>query len=92
VDDVSNVDRMVKGRAPIGYDGQPVNLHHLTQNEPGALAEVGGKFHADNTDVLHGMTGAGSSFRYSADGALTEAEKTFNRFKYWYWQQRAKGF
>jgi hypothetical protein len=92
--DLSNVDLMNKGRPPIGYDGKPVNLHHLTQDEPGALAEVGGKFHSDtkNSRILHGLKEPGESFRYSIDGVTTEAEKAFNRFKYWYWKQRAQGF
>ena len=90
-DGLSNLELMAKGRPPIGYDGQPVTLHHLIQNEPGSLAEVGGQFHSDNTRVLHGLTEPKRSFRYSPDGATTEAEKAFNRYKYWYWKQRARG-
>ena len=82
---------MSKGRPPIGYDGKPVNLHHLIQDEPGALVEIGGKFHTDNTKALHGLVEPKGSFRYSADGLTTEAEKAFNRYKYWYWKQRATG-
>jgi hypothetical protein len=83
---------MQKGRPPIGYDGQPVNLHHLTQDEPGSLAEVGGQFHLENTGTLHGLTEPGKSFRYSESGTVTDAEKAFNRYKYWYWQERSKEF
>lgn len=82
---------MKKGLAPIGYDNQTVNLHHLTQDEPGALAEVGADFHSKNTATFHGLTEPGTSFRYSADGKKTEAAKAFDRFKYWYWKERAKG-
>lgn len=28
------------GRAPIGNDGKPINLHYMTQQEDGAIAEV----------------------------------------------------
>lgn len=29
----SNVERMATGRAPIGYDGKAVNLHHMLQTQ-----------------------------------------------------------
>jgi A nuclease of the HNH/ENDO VII superfamily with conserved LHH len=89
---MSNLDLMRKGRPPIGYDNQPVNLHHLTQNEPGSLAELGGKFHSDYTSILHGMSEPRASFRYTTDGLTSESEKAFNRYKYWYWRNRAESF
>ncbi|MGR5150095.1 RHS repeat-associated core domain-containing protein, partial [Photobacterium alginatilyticum] len=49
----SNLERMQKGRPPIGYDDEPVNLHHLIQREPGSIAEVGGKLHSEKTKTLH---------------------------------------
>ncbi len=85
-----NLARMKKGRPPIGHDGEPVNLHHLTQNEPGAISEVGGRFHSDHTKTLHGLTEPKRSFRYSPDGKTTEAEKAFRRWSYHYWKGRAK--
>ena len=33
----SNIDRMKIGRAPIGKDGKPINLHHLNQKNSGGL-------------------------------------------------------
>lgn len=44
---------MEQGKAPIGTDGEPVNLHHLTGTEPGSIAEVGGAFHSEKTKTLH---------------------------------------
>lgn len=29
----------------MGKDGKPVNVHHLTQNPKGAIAEVSGMMH-----------------------------------------------
>lgn len=29
----TNIDRMAEGYAPVGKDGKPVQLHHLTQTE-----------------------------------------------------------
>uniref|UniRef100_UPI0024806067 HNH/ENDO VII family nuclease n=1 Tax=Oceanospirillum beijerinckii TaxID=64976 RepID=UPI0024806067 len=50
---LSNIERMKSGKAPIGRDDRPVNLHHLIQREPGAIAEVGGKMHSEETKRLH---------------------------------------
>ncbi len=86
-----NLARMRKGRPPIGYDNQPVVLHHLTQDEPGAMAEAAGGFHSTNTKVIHGLTESKGSFRYSPGGPTTEAEKAFRRWEYAYWQDRAGG-
>lgn len=89
---LTNLQRMQKGRAPIGYDGEAVNLHHVIQLEPGPIAEVGGRFHSQNTKTLHGLVEDGQSFRYSPDGKTTAAEKAFRRWSYGYWQERARGF
>ena len=85
----TNLQRMQRGQPPIGDDGRPIVLHHLIQQEPGPMAEVGGKFHSANTKTLHGLVGGKSSFRYSPSGKMTQAEKTFKRWSYGYWRQRA---
>ncbi|WP_439849916.1 HNH/ENDO VII family nuclease [Pseudomonas syringae] len=68
----SNLERMASGRAPIGYDGKSVELHHLLQTEVngfagnrGSLAEVGSVFHSQNSSVLHVPSNAAQSFRYT---------------------------
>ncbi|MFL1549866.1 HNH/ENDO VII family nuclease [Pseudomonas sp. D47] len=68
----SNLERMASGRAPIGYDGKSVELHHLSQTEVngfagtrGSLAEVGSVFHSQNSSVLHAPSNAAQSFRYT---------------------------
>jgi RHS repeat-associated protein len=83
----TNVERMASGRAPKGYDGKSVNLHHLTQDEPGALAELGGEFHSDNTAALHGFPPGGKSFRNDAT-----LDRQFNNYTKEYWKTRAEGF
>jgi hypothetical protein len=50
----SNISLMEQGMASFGYDGKRVVLHHLTQDEPGALAEVAGRYHEVNKKTLHG--------------------------------------
>ena len=55
----TNLDRMCEGMAPIGKDGKPVQLHHLTQQEllrngkRGSLAEVSWTMHTTYTAILH---------------------------------------
>ena len=88
---LTNLQRMQKGRPQVGFDGEPVNLHRTIQQEPGPIAEVGGRFHSENTKTLHGVVEDKGSFRYSPDGKTTEAEKAFRRWSYRYWQDRAKG-
>jgi filamentous hemagglutinin len=52
-----NLTRMLNGKAPIGIDGHPVNLHHVTQENGSALAEVGHTTHhkSPNNKILHGI-------------------------------------
>ena len=56
----TNVQRMGDGLAPIGTDGRPLQLHHLTGTEVnglngtrGSVAEVTATFHQENTSTLH---------------------------------------
>ncbi|UZQ51471.1 HNH/ENDO VII family nuclease [Clostridium kluyveri] len=53
----TNVERMASGRAPIGYDGKTINLHHLTQTQSGSIAEVSQSFHQKNYSTIHINTG-----------------------------------
>ena len=52
-----NLNRMLQGRPPIGTDGYPVNLHHVTQENGSALAEVCHTTHhkSPNNQILHGI-------------------------------------
>jgi len=52
---------MKTGRPPRGRDGLSVQLHHLTQMEPGTLAEVSGTRHPAN--IPHKQLNPGESFR-----------------------------
>lgn len=56
----TNVERMSEGFAPIGKDGRPVQLHHLTMTEApgmngrrGSLAEIKESTHKKHTSILH---------------------------------------
>lgn len=49
----TNVQRMEQGLAPLGPDGKPINLHHMTQSDKGAIAETTQTFHQQNSRVIH---------------------------------------
>lgn len=47
------LERMQRGIAPIGPDGEEINLHHLTQTERGPMAELVSTQHRENDRLLH---------------------------------------
>lgn len=49
----SSLERMQKGNAPIGPDGEPMNLHHLLQTNDGPLAETTKTQHQTYAKTLH---------------------------------------
>ena len=79
----TNVERMASGRAPIGTDGKPVNLHHLTQTEAGSIAEVPASLHQEHYRTLHINTG-------DLPSGINRAE--FDAWRSSYWANRADGF
>jgi len=76
----TNIERMASGRAPIGTDGKSVNLHHMTQNQNGPIAEITQSFHQDNSSVIHINPNATPS-------GINRS--VFDKWKNQYWQQRA---
>lgn len=36
----TNLERMLKGKAPYGRDGKPLELHHILQKEVGPMVEI----------------------------------------------------
>lgn len=49
----ANIARMRQGKAPIGTDGKPVNLHHMTQRNDSSIAELTQTFHQQNSQIIH---------------------------------------
>ncbi len=100
----TNIERMQEGLAPIGFDGEKINMHHLIQQEPGPMAEVSGSFHQEHTKILH-MNEKNKSFR-TPDGRKstwektksgknykkTESDKAYEKWRSDYWKQRSKDF
>jgi hypothetical protein len=75
----TNIERMAAGRAPIGPDGNSVNLHHLTQQQNGAIAEVTQTLHSTNHGVLH--------MPNTVPSGINRAQ--FQTWSRNYWKQRA---
>ncbi|WP_347113874.1 hemagglutinin repeat-containing protein [Leclercia sp. S52] len=79
----TNLELMQGGRAPIGTDGKPVNLHHMLQRQDGPIAEVTQSFHKDNHSTIHINDN-------SIPSGINRAQ--FNRWRSDYWKQRANDF
>lgn len=85
VDDLgrTNVQRMQQGLAPKGYDGKPVNIHHIDQANTGPVMEISGSSHTQNYSNLHTNTGQSPS---QID------RNAFNKWRTDYWKWRANDF
>jgi hypothetical protein len=79
----TGLQRMNRGYAPIGPDGQPIELHHMLQTEEGALAEVTKTFHMEYSGTLHINPNTTPS-------GIGRPE--FNAFRRQYWKRRAVDF
>ncbi|EJF74829.1 hypothetical protein MCO_01826 [Bartonella sp. DB5-6] len=79
----TNLDRMKTGRAPMGFDGKPVELHHLKQTHEGPIAEISNEFHNKYTSVIHAPSNTHQS--------LIERSK-FDQWREEYWKERAQGY
>ncbi|MCX4300285.1 MAG: hypothetical protein OSJ73_25315, partial [Lachnospiraceae bacterium] len=79
----TNKQRMAAGNAPIGYDGRPVELHHLLQSQNGPIVEMSATSHDKFYSVIHMNTGQSKS---------TINRSKFNTWKRNYWKDRARDF
>jgi hypothetical protein len=79
----SNLERMRGGLAPIGSDGQSINLHHMTQRPQGAIAEMTQSFHKGNHGTIHINPP-------TIPSGINRRE--FNKWRSSYWKSRANDF
>ena len=79
----TNIERMEQGLAPLGLDGKSVNLHHMTQTNDSAIAEVTQTFHQQNKGVIHINP---NTIPSGID------RSTFNSWRKSYWKNRANDF
>jgi len=83
----SNLDLMKAGFSPIGKDGLPINLHHLSGTEPGPIAEMMQSAHQFFSRQLHHLQYDRVLHSFRSDTSL---ERSFDQFRKRYWQRRAK--
>lgn len=79
----TNLQRMKDGLAPIGPNGKSVNLHHMTQTNDSAIAEITQTFHQQNSKVIHINP---NTIPSGID------RNAFNIWKYSYWINRVNDF
>lgn len=79
----TNLELMQSGRAPIGSDGNPINLHHMTQMQDGPIAEMTQTFHKTNSKVIHVNTN-------EIPSGINRTQ--FNSWRRTYWINRANDF
>ncbi|WP_348602867.1 HNH/ENDO VII family nuclease [Bartonella tribocorum] len=79
----TNIERMETGRAPIGFDNKPVELHHMLQTHDGPIAEVTNAFHNKHHSAIHiNPNTMGSGIDRDA----------FALWRQKYWKERAKDY
>jgi len=77
----SNIAKMKKGKAPIGFDGKKVELHHLKQQKNGELVEMTKSEHnGKNYKTLH---------RYTKISEIDDRNTKFAKFREDWWKNRA---
>lgn len=52
-DEASNEDRLNCELAPIGIDGLPMNVHHVTHHQPGFYVLISQSFHQSRSKQIH---------------------------------------
>ena len=82
---LSNRELAHMGRVPFGSDDMWIELHHLTQNEPGTMIELFGSTLDKYSKQLHGMVEAGGGFRNDPD-----LNAQYGKFREEYWKERIK--
>ena len=82
---VTNRDLALKGQSPYANDRTLIELHHLTQKEPGAMVEIPASTHDKYSGILHGLVENGKSFRRNP-----VLNKQYNNFRRKYWRWRVK--
>ena len=87
---MTNLERTRSGKAPIGNDGNPIQLHHVIQKEAGPMVEIREVTHQEYYRILHGLVPSGASFR---NDPLMNKQYNNVRIAYWKWraQQYMKG-
>nr|WP_284821349.1 HNH/ENDO VII family nuclease [Corynebacterium macclintockiae] len=86
----TNLDRMARGKAPIGHDGKFVNLHHIGQSDSSTLVELTVTRHSQNRAQLHIFHGL--SRNDCPKDVVPVDRSAFDAWREQYWIERAKDF
>ncbi|SCV18543.1 Uncharacterized protein BCRIVMBC845_01016 [Bacillus cereus] len=70
---------------PLTKDNHKIELHYLTQKEPGLMVEILANKHGVFTNALHGLVKSGENFRNNK-----ELYEQYNNFRNNYWKTRAQ--
>ena len=81
---------MLAGKAPIGVDGNPVNLHHIGQDDRSALVELTQTQHTKYFSQLHVFAGLKAD-QFPKD-VIPVKRGDFGDWREQYWMERAKDF
>ena len=84
----TNLQRTARGRAPLGSDGLPLNLHHSNQDSRGALFEV-----TESTHRKYGYTNALHPYKVDGTGQhphFPVDRDAFDKDREKYWRERGK--
>ncbi|MCC6781468.1 MAG: HNH/ENDO VII family nuclease [Planctomycetes bacterium] len=76
----TSLELMRRGRAPLGPDEIPIQLHHVSQDDDGVILELPGSFHQEHSGILH------------EPGSTRIDRLAFARWKQRYWRCRARAF
>jgi A nuclease of the HNH/ENDO VII superfamily with conserved LHH len=95
---LTNLELMRNGRAPIGADGYPIELHHMVQQEGlpfnnamAPLAEVSKTFHSKNYNQIHIYPRGDPDYISWRKNNPANARR-YDRYREAYWAQRAGDF
>ncbi len=80
---LSNRDLAKLGNTPFGPDDMYIELHHLTQREPGGMVEIYGSIHDKYSSTLYGLVGNNQSFRNNKI-----LYQQYDKFRKQYWKDR----
>ena len=75
-----NIALMLKGKAPLGFDGKRINLHHLKQQQHGNLVELSATEHNNHSKILH---------RYTRVSDIADRNSGYMKFRQAWWKSRA---
>ncbi|WP_413208508.1 HNH/ENDO VII family nuclease, partial [Rhodospirillum sp. A1_3_36] len=79
----ANRFRQPREQLPLWFRWKKINLHHMTQTQDGAIAEIAQTFHQKNSATIHVNT---------SDVPSGINRSQFDKWRKQYWENRANDF